>query len=354
MKPFSLQGLRIAVCASPRFALACATRLQQQLPEAQVFWQPSGSDNEVNAIAAASAGSNLGANGAQSNAASSNAPIPSSAELGHPLADVALVWKPHAEFFSQQTALKAIFNLGAGVDALLDLPTLPRTVPLIRLEDAGMAQPMAEYVLAAVLRAYRGFPRYAAQQRQAQWAPHRTPQKSEFPIGVLGIGEIGSAVGQHLSAAGFSVRGYSRSPRAVDGITTFAGEQLPQFLAGLKVLVSLMPLTADNRGMLNWQLLEQLAPGAYVINVGRGAHLVEADLLALIDNGHLAGATLDVFETEPLPPEHPFWARPEIEITPHVSAATDVAGAITQIAEKLRALARGEAVSGVVNSAAGY
>lgn len=345
MLPFSLTGLRIAVCASPRFALACATRLQQQLPEALVFWQASGNDNEVNAMAAASA---------QSNTASSNTVLASSAELQHPLADVALVWKPHPEFFTEQHALKIIFNLGAGVDALLELPTLPRHVPLIRLEDAGMAQPMAEYVLAAVLRAYRGFGRYAAQQTQALWAPHRTPQKSEFPVGVLGIGAIGSAVAQHLSAAGFSVRGYSRSPREVAGIRTFSGQQLPQFLTGLKVLVSLMPLTADNRGMLNRALLEQLAPGAFLINVGRGGHVVETDLLALLNSGHLAGATLDVFETEPLPPQHPFWARPEIEITPHVSAATDVAGAIAQIADKLRALARGEAVSGVVSGVQGY
>jgi glyoxylate/hydroxypyruvate reductase A len=262
--------------------------------------------------------------------------------------------KPHADFFQQQTALKAIFNLGAGVDALLALPSLPRHIPLIRLEDAGMAEPMADYVLAAVLRIYRGFAAYAQYQHQSLWQPLTTPAKSDFPIGVLGLGAIGGSVAQTLAQHGFPVRGFSRRPRSLAHVTTYHGEQWSDFLGGLKLLVSLLPLTDDNRGCLNRNSLSPLARGAWLINVGRGAHVNENELLALLDEGHLGGAILDVFETEPLPPQHPFWQHPRIEITPHVSAVTPVVQGVHQIASKINALEQGAAVTGIVDLTRGY
>jgi glyoxylate/hydroxypyruvate reductase A len=332
--------MKIAVCASPTFAQACAWHLQQALPEAQVFWHSSGQGNEVNAMAAATA--------------RPEADMPSYEDLGQPKADYALVWKPHHEFFQQQPALRAIFNLGAGVDALLALPSLPRHIPLIRLEDAGMAEPMADYVLAAVLRIYRGFAAYARYQRQSLWQPLTTPDKSDFPVGVLGLGAIGGSVAQALAQHGFPVRGFSRNPRALAQVTTYHGEQWSDFLGGLKILVSLLPLTADNRGCLNRSSLSQLAHDGWLINVGRGAHVNENDLLALLDEGHLGGAILDVFETEPLPLTHPFWQHPRIEITPHVSAVTPVVQGVHQIASKINALEQGAAVTGIVDLTRGY
>lgn len=275
-------------------------------------------------------------------------------------ADVALVWKPPAAFFAEQRALKLVFNLGAGVDALLAMPAFPRDVPLLRLEDAGMCEALAEYVLAAVLRVYRGFDRYAAQQRAAQWSPLPLRDHGDYRIGVLGLGVIGGAIARTLAAHGFAVRGFSRTPRSIDGVACLAGALDPaadacaHFLDQLDVLVSVLPLTDANRGALNAVLFARLAPGAHLINVGRGAHLVETDLLAALDAGQLGAATLDVFDPEPLPSAHPFWSRPAILLTPHISAITQLAPSVQQVVDKLAAWARGAAVSGQVDVARGY
>lgn len=275
-------------------------------------------------------------------------------------ADVALVWRPPAALFAEQRALKLVFNLGAGVDALLAMPNLPRDVPLLRLEDAGMSEALAEYVLAAVLRVYRGFDRYAIQQRAAQWQPQPLRERDRFHVGVLGLGVIGGAIARTLAGHGFAVRGFARSPRAIAGVHCFAGALDPaagecaRFLDQLDVLVSVLPLTADNRGALNAALFARLARGAHLVNVGRGGHLVEADLLAALDSGQLGGATLDVFAEEPLPAAHPFWARPQILVTPHVSAVTQLAPSVQQVAAKLAAWTRGAPVSGRVDVGRGY
>jgi glyoxylate/hydroxypyruvate reductase len=275
-------------------------------------------------------------------------------------ADVALVWRPPAALFAEQRALKLVFNLGAGVDALLAMPAFPRDVPLLRLEDAGMSEALAEYVLAAVLRVYRGFDRYALQQRAAQWQPLPLRERADYRIGVLGLGVIGAAIARTLAGHGFAVRGFARSARAIDGVQCFAGALDPadrecaRFLDQLDVLVSVLPLTADNRGALNEALFARLARGAHLVNVGRGGHVNEADLLAALDRGQLGGATLDVFAEEPLPPSHPFWARPQILVTPHVSAVTQLAPSVRQVAAKLAAWMRGEPVSGRVDVTRGY
>ncbi|MDZ7653591.1 MAG: glyoxylate/hydroxypyruvate reductase A [Burkholderiaceae bacterium] len=275
-------------------------------------------------------------------------------------AEAALVWRPPAALFAEQRALKLVFNLGAGVDALLAMPAFPRTAMLLRLEDAGMSEALAEYVLAAVLRVYRGFDRYAIQQRAARWQPLPLRQRADFRVGVLGLGVIGSAIAGALAQHGFAVRGLARSPRAIEGVQSFAGAVDPRdvacraFLDQLDVLVAVLPLTDVTRGALNAALFAPLAPGAHLVNVGRGAQLNETDLLAALDGGQLGGATLDVFAEEPLPQAHPFWARPEILVTPHVSAVTQLGPSVRQVAEKLAAWARGAAVDGVVDPLRGY
>lgn len=272
-----------------------------------------------------------------------------------PQADLAVVWRPPPALFEEQRHLNAVFNLGAGVDSLLTLATLPPQVRVFRLEDAGMGYALAEYVLAAVLRVYRRFDRYALSQSQQRWQPEPLPAREQYAVGVAGLGVIGAAVAVELARHGFAVRGYARSRKQLEGIDCRAGEgEWASFLDGLDMLVSVLPATAATRGMLNRTALERLARGAHIVNVGRGAALVEADLLVLLDSGHLGGATLDVFAGEPLPPGHPFWSHREIVITPHVAAETELAPAIAQVADKLACWARGEPVSGEVDRARGY
>jgi len=269
-------------------------------------------------------------------------------------ADYAVVWAPPQLFFDQQPQLKAIFNTGAGVDALLKL-RLPPGVPLIRLDDAGMAVQMAEYVCHAVIRHFREFEVYDADTAQGRWAQRPPRLRQDFPVGVMGLGALGERVSRTLAAFDFPVRGWSRSAKAIDGVQCFAGAaQLNDFLAASRILVCLLPLTLDTENILRRDTLARLQPGGYVINVARGRHLVDDDLIALLDSGHLAGATLDVFRTEPLPAAHPFWAHPRITVTPHISARTLRDESIAQIAGKIRALERGEPLAGVVNHALGY
>ncbi|HSV46594.1 MAG TPA: NAD(P)-dependent oxidoreductase, partial [Ramlibacter sp.] len=177
----------------------------------------------------------------------------------------------------------------------------------------------------------------------------------DYPVGVMGLGVLGQRVAQALAGFEFPVNGWSRSPREVAGIHCFAGEaRMGAFLAASRFLVCLLPLTPDTEGLLNRATLSQLQAGGYVINVARGGHLVDADLIALLDSGHLAGATLDVFRTEPLPSEHPFWAHPKITVTPHTSARTLREESIAQIAGKIAAFERGEPLAGVVDRQRGY
>jgi glyoxylate/hydroxypyruvate reductase A len=275
-------------------------------------------------------------------------------------ADFAVVWRPPREMLAGRADLRAIFNLGAGVDAILALEreqpgTLPPNAPLIRLEDTGMAPQMAEYVTHAVLRYLRRFDEYEALQRERRWQVLDPHPRDTFTVGVLGLGVLGAHVAQTVARFGMPVRGYSRSAKQVEGITTFAGEaRFDAFLDGVKVLVNLLPHTPDTANVLNARTFSKLARGAYLINVARGAHLVEADLLDALASGQLAAATLDVFQQEPLPPDHPFWQEPRITVTPHMSALTLREESVAQIAQKMLALDRGEAVGGVVNIERGY
>ena len=273
---------------------------------------------------------------------------------GTPQADYAVVWAPPQQFMDEQAGLKALFNIGAGVDALLKL-RLPPNALVVRLDDAGMAVQMAEYVCHAVIRHFREFDGYEADMAAQRWGYRKPRMRGDYPIGVMGLGVLGERVAKALAQFDFPINGWSRSAKAIDGVRAFTGtEQFNDFLAASRVLVNLLPLTPDTANVINKDTLARLQPGAYVINVARGAHLVDEDLLAAIDSGHVAGATLDVFRTEPLPAGHAFWNHPRITITPHTSARTLRDESIAQIARKMAALQRGEAVAGVVNPGRGY
>ncbi|WP_287496271.1 glyoxylate/hydroxypyruvate reductase A [Pandoraea sp. CB10b_02] len=276
-------------------------------------------------------------------------------------ADYLVLWKPNAEVLRPRERLKAIFNLGAGVDGVLGTQgegaqRLPAGVPLVRLEDAGMADQMAQYVSAAALRYFRRLDEFDAQQSQAQWKFLKPNRLSDFPVAVLGYGTLGSHVARALKSFGFPVRAWSRSERRDDsGIALYHGDAgFEACVSGARILVNLLPLTPHTLDVLNARLFAKLAPGAFLINVARGAHLVEEDLLAALQSGQIAGATLDVFRTEPLPAGHPFWHTPGITVTPHISALTLRDETVAQIAGKIAALERGETITGVVDLARGY
>jgi glyoxylate/hydroxypyruvate reductase len=273
---------------------------------------------------------------------------------GAPQADHAVVWSPPQQFFDEQPALKGIFNMGAGVDALLKL-RLPPGALLVRIDDGGMAVQMAEYVSYWVIRWFREFDAFAADIDRGTWSFRKPLLREDFPVGVMGLGVLGERVARTLTQFDLPVLGWSRTPKDIPGVRCHAGAaQFDEFLAGTRILVCLLPLTGETQDIMNARTLARLRPGGCVINVARGAHLVDADLIALLDNGHLAGAALDVFRTEPLPADHPFWRHPKIAVTPHMSARTLRDESIAQISGKIRAFERGEPVPGVVDPKRGY
>lgn len=269
-------------------------------------------------------------------------------------ADYGVVWAPPQVFFDEQPHLKAAFNIGAGVDALLRL-RVPSGTKLVRLDDAGMGVQMAEYVCHALIRHYRQFAGYESDQTQGIWQGRDVPSRATMPVGVMGLGVLGARVARAVAQFDFPVNGWSRTAKEVPGVRCFCGAAgFHDFLSASKVLVSVLPATPETRDIINHDTLSRLQPGAYLINVARGAQLVEEDLLALLDSGHLAGAALDVFRTEPLPAAHPFWAHPKIRITPHTAALTIRSESIAQIMGKIAALESGKHVAGQVDRQRGY
>jgi glyoxylate/hydroxypyruvate reductase A len=275
-------------------------------------------------------------------------------------ADYAVVWKPPLQMLAPQQVtrrdLKAIFNIGAGVDAILQLGDgLPAGVPIIRLDDAGMGVQMAEYVAHAVLRYFRRFDQFDLQARAHQWRFMKPYDKAEFTVGILGMGLLGKRIADALAHFEFPLNGWSRSPKDLPGIQCFSGSDgLDEFLRASRVVVCVLPLTPETSRILGGANLAKMPKGSFLINVARGGHLVEADLLKLVQDGHIAAATLDVFDEEPLPTQHPFWQEPRITLTPHVAALTLRDESARQIADKIYALQRGEVVAGIVDRTKGY
>lgn len=270
-------------------------------------------------------------------------------------ADYAVVWKPPLDVL-QLPGLKAVFNLGAGVDAILQFgEDLPKDLPIVRLDDAGMGMQMAEYVTWAVLRYFRRFDQFDLQARNGEWRFLKPHDKRDFSIGILGLGVLGTRIAHALAEFGFPLNGWSRTQKDLPGVQCHAGnEGLDEFLARSRLLVCILPLTAETRGILNAVTLGRMPAGSYLVNVARGDHVVEQDLLALVQNGHIAGATLDVFQHEPLSPSHPFWQEPRITVTPHIAALTLRGDSVRQIAGKIAAMERGEAIAGLVDRMKGY
>ena len=269
--------------------------------------------------------------------------------------DYAVIWAPSPALLEQLAQVKAVFLMGAGVDALLKHGDALPDTPIIRVGDGGMADQMAEYVLYAVLRYFRDMPAYEAFEREHTWRPLAQPDREGFTVGVMGTGKLGMRVVEALRHVGFPVRTWSRTARDLPGVESFAGiAQLDAFLCGTRALACLLPLTAETAGLFDRQRLKQLPQGAYVVNVSRGAIFVEPDLLSLVRQGHIAGAMLDVFEDEPMQANHPFWDEPRITVTPHISAQTMVRESVRQIVRKIDALEQGQPVDDIVDRNRGY
>lgn len=246
--------------------------------------------------------------------------------------EIAIVANPPPGALPALPALKWVHSLWAGVDSLMTDPTIP-DAPVLRLVDPTMARAMAESVAAAVLGLHRDADVYGAQQRAGRWAPRPYRFATDRRVAILGLGEMGRASAEMLKAIGFDVRGWSRSGATIDGVRTFAGASgFLDALQDAEILVNLLPLTPETEGVLRATTFEALAEGACLVNFGRGGHLVERDLIEALDAGRLRHAVLDVFRTEPLPVEHPFWSHPGVTILPHVAAPTNMASASAVVA----------------------
>ena len=266
--------------------------------------------------------------------------------------DVAVVGWIGETDLGRYARLQMIQSLWMGVDRLIENPSIPVSVPMARMVDPGMPISMAETVMAHVLAAHRQLDSYGRYQREARWRTHRQPLASERTVGVLGLGELGRRCAQSLRALGFRVVGWSRSGSAVDGIE--ASTDLEATLAQSEIVVNLLPLTPATTGLFCAQTFSHMPPDSVFINVARGAHVVDEDLLAALESGHLRHAFLDVFNVEPLPPGHPYWTHHHVTVTPHIAAESEPATCVPVIAENMRRLASGEALLHLVDRQLGY
>lgn len=253
----------------------------------------------------------------------------------------ALVWKPPLGFFERYPDLRLVTILGAGADALAGRGDLP-AVPIARLSDPAMARMMSHYVLFAVLRYARDIPAFEIAQREERWDYIHPREAGEIRIGVLGLGELGGVAAAELARQGFDVRGWSRTPKVVAGVRTMSGpDALKPFLAECEILVVMLPLTPATRHLIGAEELACLPAGAKIINVSRGPVVDEAALVRVLLSKHLGGATLDVFEHEPLPPGHALWTMPNVLVTPHLASVAIPASAGRQVAENIRRVRSG-------------
>ncbi|MFM8681812.1 MAG: 2-hydroxyacid dehydrogenase [Alphaproteobacteria bacterium] len=260
-----------------------------------------------------------------------------------------VAWKLPEGLLEALPRLEVVFSVGAGVDQL-DLDRLPRDIPLVRMIEPALEREMASYVAMAVLALHRNLPGYLGQQREKRWAVLPIREAAQTRVGILGLGVLGTAAAAALAPFGFDLMGWSRSPRSVPGIACFHGEAgLAQVLAACDIVVCLLPLTPETRGILDARRLAMLPRGAALVNAARGGHVVEADLVAALDAGHLRAAVLDVCATEPLPASSPLWSHPAILLTPHVAATTRAPSAAAALVENIRRHQRGEPMPGTVD-----
>jgi glyoxylate/hydroxypyruvate reductase A len=265
-------------------------------------------------------------------------------------------FRPPPGFLKTLPNLKALFSLGAGVDGILRDPELPRHLPLVRFVDPTLMHEMAQYVVMHVLIAHRGQRVFDAAQQESAWRQRMLARPSrDTRIGILGLGDIGGTIATSLLPFDFQLSGWSRSRKDIANVKSYAGAgELPQFLAQCDYCVCVLPMTEETKGIMNAALFAQLPKGAWVINVARGGHLIEEDLIAALDSGHLAGAVLDVFQTEPLPPESPIWLHPKITATPHIAGITDAQAAFAHVADCVSRCESGRPLENVVDLNKGY
>lgn len=273
--------------------------------------------------------------------------------------DYAVGWAPPPRFFVDQPRLRAFFSTGAGVEHVLNNPSLPADLPIVRIEDAGMGEQMVDYCRFEVLRWLQRRDEYAAQQTAGVWKQLPESYRGEWPVGIFGLGVLGRQVANAFAADGFPVNAFARSNTASEPHVRLFSEakgadQFEAFMRATRVLMILAPLTSATQDKFDRKALQLLPRGAYVINVARGGLIVDEALLELLDNGHLNGAALDVFRHEPLPAQHRYWTHPKVHMTPHTAAVTPMGPAAKQIAEKLRQHAANQAVTGIVDRSRGY
>ncbi len=275
----------------------------------------------------------------------------------HPLEtiDMALVWKHPKGSLAKYPNLKCIASSGAGVDFILEDPSSPFHLPITRVVDPYLASDMSEHVIAVIFAHIKNLNQYKIDQIQGVWKPLNYHRIADFTVGILGLGALGKCLAQDLARFGFKVQGWAQSKKDIDQVKTFEGQDaLRDFLPTTEILVCLLPLTEQTSGILSKSLFAQLPKGAYIINVARGGHLVDTDLLDMLDNMHLSGAALDVFHEEPLPPEHPFWKHAKIHISPHYASVSDTESVVPQILNNHKRLLEGKPLLNVVSKTKGY
>lgn len=264
-------------------------------------------------------------------------------------------WKPKKDQLKNFPKLKVIQSLGAGVDHIFDTNKIADDLKVVRIVDPNLMADMWEYALTATLNYLKDFPIYAQQQRKQQWIQHTYKTIPTTTVSIMGLGQIGGYVAAQFAKLGFKVKGWSNSLKNIKGVKSFAGQvDLPNFLKNTDVLINLLPLTAATADILNKSLFKQLPKGAYLINVGRGRHLVEKELIPFIENGQLSGATLDVLRQEQLSINHPFWTHPKITVTPHIASLTNVESAVNQVVENYQRMLAGKPLLNEVSSKKGY
>lgn len=265
-------------------------------------------------------------------------------------------FRPPPGLLASLPNLKVVFSLGAGVDGFLRDPDHPKHIPLVRFIDSTLSIEMAQFAVLYVLMQHRTVDYFAAAQAELAWRQRNVLRPTaETRVGILGLGEIGTVCAERLRDLDFAVRGWSRSRKSVPGVTSYAGaNEFDDFLGSCDFLICVLPLTPDTHHILNAAAFAKMPKGAYVINIARGGHVNAPDLIAALDSGHLSGATLDVFETEPLPQTSPIWNHPKIQVTPHVAAITSPPAASRAVLEGIAAFERGEPLSNVVDLTRGY
>ena len=269
--------------------------------------------------------------------------------------EMAMVWKPPQGALAKYPFLKCIASFGAGVDFLFEDDELPADVPITRVVDPVLASDMSEFVIGVILAHLKNLLVFKEDQRNSKWIPREYKRIAEVTVGIMGLGELGSRLAEDLRKFGFKVWGWARSPKELQGVNCFNGtDGLDAFLSGSEILVCLLPLTPQTRGILNKKLLLKLPKGGYMINVARGGHLVEEELLEVLDAGHLSGAFLDVFAQEPLSESHPFWDHPKIDMSPHIASVSDVNSVVPQLLENYRRVQQGMPLLNMVSKSRGY